>query len=215
MKRLKPRKSLSEQVAEALAKEIGQGSLKLGEMLSETRIAQDLGVSRTPVREAFSHLEFQGLLITKPQSGTFVFDPSQSDISELFDMRSVLELKGYQSSQHASGSEFANALMGCSEQMEAAFNMNDTNAYADLDNKFHESFVKHSGNRLLISLYQPISMKIRALTKNGIVAAATEAAHLEHVSIAKKFSQNQLSEALELARKHLARSEARNIKASI
>jgi len=65
-------------------------------MLSKNQIATDLGVSRTPVQEAFFHLEFQGLLVTKPQSGTFVFSPSPEDIKEIFEMRSCLEMRGFQ-----------------------------------------------------------------------------------------------------------------------
>jgi DNA-binding GntR family transcriptional regulator len=60
-------------------------------MLSKNQIETDLDVSRTPVQEAFFHLEFQGLLVTKPQSGTFVFSPSPEDIKEIFEMRSCLK----------------------------------------------------------------------------------------------------------------------------
>ncbi len=206
MKRLQPRKSLSEQVAEALAQEISEGRLRLGQMLSETRIAEDLGVSRTPVREAFSHLEFRGLLLTKPQSGTYVFDPSQADIDELFDMRGVLELKGFTASQLAARSELSGTLMQFGEQMEDAFRANDAAAYAQLDNRFHESFVGFSGNRLLASLYEPISLKIRALTNNGLVKSILdEAGHAEHLAIARKFSQNQFQEAKDIATRHMMR----------
>jgi len=65
-------------------------------MLSKNQIATDLGVSRTPAQEAFFHLKFQGLLVTKPQSGTFVFFPSPEDIKEIFKMRSCLEMRGFQ-----------------------------------------------------------------------------------------------------------------------
>ena len=60
MKRVLNRKSLSEQVAEALGEDIRDGRLKLGQMLSENQIATDLGVSRTPVREAFPTSNFKG-----------------------------------------------------------------------------------------------------------------------------------------------------------
>ena len=80
----------------SLGEDIRDERLKLGQMLSKNQIVTDLGVSRTPVREAFSYLEFQGLLVTKTQSGTFVFSPSPEDINEIFEMRSCLEMRGFQ-----------------------------------------------------------------------------------------------------------------------
>ena len=71
----------------SLGEDIRDDRLKLGQMLSKNQIVTDLGVSRTPVREAFSYLEFQGLLLAKPQSGTFIFSPSPEDSKEIFEMR--------------------------------------------------------------------------------------------------------------------------------
>lgn len=66
-------KSLTEAVTERLRDEIVNGGLGFGESLSETRIAARYDVSRTPVREAFACLSLEGLVITEPQQGTFVF----------------------------------------------------------------------------------------------------------------------------------------------
>jgi DNA-binding GntR family transcriptional regulator len=208
MKRVLNRKPLSEQVAEALGEDIRDGRLKLGQMLSENQIATDLGVSRTPVREAFSHLEFQGLLVTKPQSGTFVFSPSQEDIKEIFEIRSCLELQGLQSSLKASEKTFSIALHSICEEMDSAFNAGDEDKYAKLDHQFHESFVLFSGNRLLASVYNPISLKLRALANNNLlIKMVDEVSHSEHFQIAQNFGHKQFFEVKTLMTQHLARFE--------
>ena len=152
MKRLIARKSLSEQVAEMVSEEIACGRFSLGQMLSETMIAQELGVSRTPVREAFSHLEFRGLLITKPQSGTYVFDANEAAIKDLFEVSSCMEMQGLQSALQNDESALPKQVSEISEQMTDAFIVKDQDRYSALDRQFHRVFVASSGNKLLTSL---------------------------------------------------------------
>jgi DNA-binding GntR family transcriptional regulator len=73
-------KSLSEEVAAQLRREIVDGTFEMGEALSESMIAARYGVSRTPVREAFAFLGQEGLVRTEPQQGTYVFKISRGKI---------------------------------------------------------------------------------------------------------------------------------------
>lgn len=66
MERIERPRSLTELVCDALRREIVEGELEPGQMLSETRVAARLAVSRTPVREAFARLEREGLMRTEP-----------------------------------------------------------------------------------------------------------------------------------------------------
>ena len=68
------------------------GRLALGEALSELKLAAALNVSRTPVRDALTALQLQGLIDVRPQSGSFVFMPSEEDVAELAEFRRVMEL---------------------------------------------------------------------------------------------------------------------------
>src|SRR5690606_4835503 len=92
MQRIERPRSLTELVADALRREIVEGELQLGAALSEARIAQRLEVSRTPVREAFTRLEREGLLRTEPQRGTFVFTLSAKELTDICHLRVVLEI---------------------------------------------------------------------------------------------------------------------------
>ena len=82
---------LREQVAEIVRGMILSGELKAGEQLSERVISQKLQVSTTPVKEAFRALQTEGLIYTKPRSGSYVADISIDDMLKIAFMRSALE----------------------------------------------------------------------------------------------------------------------------
>mgnify|MGYP000216924685 CR=1 FL=1 len=82
---------LRETVCEALRDAIRRGILEPGERLMEVQLAEELGISRTPVREAIRKLEQEGYVIMMPRRGTYVSDVSVKDIKEIFEIRSALE----------------------------------------------------------------------------------------------------------------------------
>ena len=88
---LRKRKSLGQHVFEKLKSAIIQGHLPAGNRVIESRIAEALGISRTPVREAIHKLEREGLLTKLPLGGFFVPNLTRGDIEETFGIRSVLE----------------------------------------------------------------------------------------------------------------------------
>jgi DNA-binding transcriptional regulator YhcF (GntR family) len=83
---------LREVVSEALREAITTGILKPGERLMEIQMAEELGVSRTPVREAIRRLELEGFLVMVPRRGTYVSDLSIKDINEVFEIRTALDV---------------------------------------------------------------------------------------------------------------------------
>src|SRR2546430_8168411 len=91
--KLETPKSLSQRVMLRLREAIIDGEFALGAVISEEMIAQSFGVSRTPVREAMGLLQSQGLVVIRPQVGSFVFTPSATDISALCAFRSIIEPK--------------------------------------------------------------------------------------------------------------------------
>ncbi len=86
-----PRKSLGEHVFETLRQAIVSGQMAPGDRLVESRIAQALEISRTPVREAIHKLEREGFIRRRPQGGFTVLGLSRRDIEETFEIRAVLE----------------------------------------------------------------------------------------------------------------------------
>ena len=82
---------LREAVCETLRDAIRKGILEPGERLMEVQLAEELGISRTPVREAIRKLEQEGYVIMMPRRGTYVSDISTNDVKEIFEIRSALE----------------------------------------------------------------------------------------------------------------------------
>lgn len=82
---------LREVVCESLRDAIRKGILKPGQRIMEIKFAEELGVSRTPVREAIRKLELEGYVVMMPRRGTYVADMSIRDINEIFEIRTALE----------------------------------------------------------------------------------------------------------------------------
>lgn len=82
---------LREVVCESLRDAIRKGILKPGQRIMEIKLAKELGVSRTPVREAIRKLELEGYVVMMPRRGTYVADMSIRDINEIFEIRTALE----------------------------------------------------------------------------------------------------------------------------
>ena len=82
---------LREAICESLRNAIKKGKLKPGERLMEVQLAEELGISRTPVREAIRKLEQEGYVIMLPRRGTYVSSVSVHDVQEIFEIRTALE----------------------------------------------------------------------------------------------------------------------------
>ena len=82
---------LCEMVCESLRNAISQGVLKPGERIMEIQLAEELGISRTPIREAMRKLEQEGYVVMMPRRGTYISTISIRDINDIFEIRSALE----------------------------------------------------------------------------------------------------------------------------
>ncbi len=83
-------KPLRELVLEAIREAIINGTLKPRERLMEIQLAEELGVSRTPIREALRKLELEGFIVMVPRKGAYVADISFKDITDVFEVRAAL-----------------------------------------------------------------------------------------------------------------------------
>src|SRR5690606_40070113 len=84
-------KPLRELVFEAIREAIINGTHKPGERLMEIQLAEELGVSRTPVREAIRKLELEGFVVMVPRQGAYVADITLKDVADVFEIRAALE----------------------------------------------------------------------------------------------------------------------------
>lgn len=183
-------KSLAAIVAQRLREAIVDGEFGLGTMIPEESLASSFGVSRTPVREALNLLQLQGLVVIRPQRGSYVFEPSEADIAALCEFRCVVEPHAAElAHRHARDATLA-ALQSAIDEMETARTARDPVRYGRADTKLHEAFFEHCGNPYLQAAYATAATKIAALRTH--LSAPADVLH------ARGFEQH--SELMELFR---------------
>ena len=168
MQRLKRAPSLYEMALDGIRSAIIDGTIELGEHLSETRVSQRFGISKTPVREALQELRREGLVQIDPQSGTRVFLPDDHEIAEIFDMRLMLETGAAARLFRLDTEPVSLAMADVVTRMEACVATKCYDTYRKLDSEFHDLIVAGSGNRLVVEAYKPLSVKIDALRSRGL-----------------------------------------------
>src|SRR3954447_18511842 len=155
-------KSLSQRVMQRLRQAIIDGEFALGAAISEEMVANSFGVSRTPVREAMGQLQAQGLVVIRPQVGSFVFTPSADDINALCTFRIALEPKAAELAFRHDREGTIATMSGAIAAMEPAVEARDNIAYGRADANFHEALFAHCGNRYLIESHQLVSGRVAA-----------------------------------------------------
>jgi DNA-binding GntR family transcriptional regulator len=156
-------KSLAEMVAVRLRKAIIDGEIGLGENISEEKLAESFGVSRTPVRDALIQLEQQGLVVIQSKKGSFVFTPTAQDVILICEYRKMLEVNAVEFAIRRNKDVLLSRLREVIAAMDTAMKSSDAVAYGQLDADFHQAFVDCSGNPYVVEAYQLVSGQIAAL----------------------------------------------------
>lgn len=145
-------KPLGEVVFEYLRNAILAGELKPGERLMEVTIADQLGVSRTPVREAIRKLEKESFVIMIPRKGAYVADLTKKDIMEVLEIRK--ELEGFAAALAAERMTLAEkeALGRVVERFNESLVNMDKRSMIESDNEFHSSIFEATKNQRLINI---------------------------------------------------------------
>jgi GntR family transcriptional regulator, gluconate operon transcriptional repressor len=153
MRPLQTRKLLAEDVAERIREEILTGGFEQGDRLVEASIAQQLGVSRGPVREAFKMLRAEGLVRDEPHRGTFVIRLTGTDVHEMYDLRAALEARAARHLAESRRPADIRTLRKLYERLLQAAESGDVVAVSRADLAFHEGMCQLCGNRRLHEVY--------------------------------------------------------------
>jgi DNA-binding GntR family transcriptional regulator len=189
--------SPKEHIATQLREHIATGALPLGASLSDKALAEQLRISRTPVREALLQLRSEGLVVMRPQSGTYVFDPQPREVEEICQLRAILETGALQVVTRKELPALVAALKANLSEAATALKSRNYARVDTLDAAFHETIVGLCGNELLVETYRRISNKVRALRHRmprSHERFAGAVAH--HREIAKLLEQGQLARAI-------------------
>lgn len=150
------RMPLWERIYRRLRGAIQRGEFSPGTRLVEQRLAEDLGVSRTPVREALYRLEREGLVTKIPHRGIIVRDHDPEELMEVLELRGLLE--GYAASLAAkrADQELFDELEGILRASEEAIQRGDIDRVIELNTDFHETLYRRCGNRRLFELIKDL-----------------------------------------------------------
>jgi len=153
-------KPLRELVYEELRLLIMTGKIKPGTRMMEIDLAESMGVSRTPVREAIRQLEKDGLVTIEPRKGAYVSDISPEDLDNMLVVREPLEgLATYLATQFMSEEEIA-AVIAVNEEYEEALRDGDMEKLINADTRFHNLITQGSHNQYLIDILQDLQEQV-------------------------------------------------------
>jgi DNA-binding GntR family transcriptional regulator len=148
--------SIQGRVIAEMRRRIISGEVAPDVALSEVALAEEFGVSRTPVREALKQLQTEGLVETRPRVGTFVTTPSRREITEMFEMKELLEGAAARLLAQRGRVPELERLQENLREADAAVGRGDTARYAELVEEFHDLLIAGSDNGKLEAHYRTL-----------------------------------------------------------
>jgi DNA-binding GntR family transcriptional regulator len=181
------------------------GGFGPGQPLSERGLAKQLGIGRTPVREALRDLERCGLVEVLPARGTFVKRPSLADLQEIYEIRYALEgMAAFSAAKRGATPE----LLEYKKKFEKLARNPETTSAAEIDElgtQFHLKIIEATGNKTLLKLFK--QFRLPFLLEGGLVSASrvTVVQQLvdEHMRILNAIVAGDASKAQQLMCEHL------------
>jgi DNA-binding GntR family transcriptional regulator len=195
--------SRASRVERAVAQWIFSGELTAGQKLTEQEIAERLGVSRGPVREAFRALADVGLLQIEQNRGASVRKIDFEEAVEIHDVYSALEeLAARSAARRLSGAQIEE-LKSLVESMDDAAESEDLDRYYALNLSFHQRLVEGGGNRRLLSIYNRLLNELHLFRRFGLMQRGEmQLSNREHHQILEKIAAGDPEGAAEAMRSH-------------
>jgi|UniRef100_A0A7C3HDE1 DNA-binding GntR family transcriptional regulator len=161
------RTTLNREAYKALRQAILGRKIPPGQKLVVRVLAEELGLSPTPVKEALAALEREGLVVAVPHRGYFVLEPSLEDVREIYSLREVLEGLAARLAVENDGRALLRKLERLFEKQREAAEQGDIEAYGDLDLAFHRTFWEAAGSKRLLATAETIDGQIRMLINSS------------------------------------------------
>lgn len=193
--------SAMERAYDYLYESILSGKLPLGSPIYEVEVANTLGISRSPIREALKRLEAEGLVNYFSGRGAFVIQITKNDLEEIFDMRLLLECAALKSSSKCIGNTF------WTEMEKTISNLSEDSPPEDfyaVDNKLHHTIIGSCSNKRLETFYHRLEMQIDIVRR----ISALDPMHFRkskeyHLQIVRAMKEYNLEEATHYLEEHI------------
>ncbi len=212
--RLDSYQPLREVVCESLREAIRKGVLKPGERLMEIQLSEELGVSRTPVREAIRKLELEGYVVMMPRRGTYVASMSIRDVNEIFEIRTALESLSNGLAAERITDEELEQLQRLIVMIGGYVKDGNIDKIVETDIEFHELLYKAARNNRLVGIISNLREQLtRFRTLSMSHPGRLEATLDEHRVIVEAIAQGDVKAAQQAAERHMENSEKTLMKA--
>ncbi len=179
------------------------GELKAGERINEQALANRLGVSRGPIREAARALERAGLLTAVVNQGVFVRQITEEEAKEIYDVRSVVFGFICQRLAQQITAEQTQALEGLIREMDKAIQQRDSAGYYQLNLRFHETIVAFASHARAGQTYEALIKETHLLRQSSLIEPARmRESNSEHTAIVAAIAAGDGETARRLAEAH-------------
>lgn len=195
---------LRDVVFNTLRQAILRGELQPGERLMEIQLANKLGVSRTPIREAIRKLELEGLVLMIPRRGAEVAEITEKSLRDVLEVRSALEELAVELACERISDEDVDKLRVAAKEFEEVTKTEDVTALAEADVKFHDIIYFATDNQRLIQLLynlreQMYRYRVEYLKREEVYATL----FTEHERIIESIAQRDKLAAKQVIGKHI------------
>jgi DNA-binding GntR family transcriptional regulator len=191
--------SLVESVRRLILEDIIQAKIRPGTMLQLTELADHYRVSRTPVREALTLLERQGLVAALPYKGYLVKGIEPGDVHDLYLVRKVIEGAATELAVSRISPEALERLG--KEKPESVDKM--TLTYDEYAHGFHHTIMEAAGSPRLLSLFEDVYNDVRRIQYAGIGKPRPDLIHAEHAGILEAMTEGDAEKARQLMEQHI------------
>ncbi len=202
---LDDKQSLTTKVYRHLRDDILEGKYHTGDLLIETKLANELAVSRTPIREALKQLELEDLVTSIPNRGVMVRGFSAQDIDDIFAIRQLLEGQAAYWAAERIDSHALSHLTETIELMELYTRKNDAEKLAKLDTEFHDIIFSACNSRTLKHILASLHQHLQSARRGTLLR--TERPHKsleEHRAIFEAIEQHKPDQAKSHMDAHVA-----------
>lgn len=197
--------SLYTQVLDTLRRDIVEGRIAPGAVLSAAEVASELQVSRSPAREAILQLQNEGLLKIIPRRGAIVLDGGVADIEQIFEFREPLEGMAAALAANRIQPAAMQRLRDAYDAHADAIRKRDLDSHLRLDEEFHSAFIDASGNERIIESLRTVRGQLRVITRmNSSEPGAMDDVIIgAHEAILDAIARGDSREAERVARAHV------------
>lgn len=201
------RESLHAQATDHLRDMIVEGELEAGERISEQALCEELGISRTPLREALKVLASEGLVELLPNRGARVTRPTPGEVGELFEVIASLEGLAAELACMRIASADLRQLEEMHRRMLELHREGRRHDYFELNHKAHQLIVTLAGNGILASTHERLMARARRSRYMAILSTERwNEAVREHVELMEAFAARDPARAAAIWRRHVGRT---------